>query len=426
MWHTCCYYILIVCHVLPVLFVVRLCLTLLTDGMVMKKNEKKTTVLLVDDEPGNIKILTETLYAQYTLQIATSGKEALERVATQPLPDIILLDIMMPEMDGFAVCSQLKKVKATREIPVIFLTASDSPVDEAKGFALGAVDYIHKPFSSPLVLARINTHLGLVEARKNLSDLLSRTTAGSVRVLSEILGMTNSAAVGRSSRILELTRSLAEQLELKDRWKYEIAAMLSHIGCIGISPEALEKYYADQPLEEDDKKLIKNHPAVGAELLSRIPRLEIVASIIKRQQAPYLPFSTDDPDYDAIIGGQILKAALFFDRHLRMGLPPKGIIQKMRTAQGNYSPRILSALEHIENNLEIEMVLEVVPVANVFVGMVLDEDVRTSKGILLAPKGTEVSRSLCTLLQRLADTNPDTKPIRVQVPVNQPGKEKEQ
>jgi CheY-like chemotaxis protein len=132
---------------------------------------EKKLILLVDDTPANIHVAREILKDLYKIRIATSGMKALEAVKMTPPPNLILLDIMMPGMDGYEVCARLKADLNTRDIPVIFLTALSQPEEETRGFAVGAVDYIHKPFSPPVVLARVHTHLTLSEDREQLIDV---------------------------------------------------------------------------------------------------------------------------------------------------------------------------------------------------------------------------------------------------------------
>ena len=124
-------------------------------------------VLIVDDVPANIKVLLPTLQPNYEVSIATNGKKALQLAVSQK-PDLILLDIVMPKMDGYEVCRQLQADEKTRDIPIIFITAKDDESDEMTGLALGAVDYITKPFSAAIVLARTKTHLGLKNAREKI------------------------------------------------------------------------------------------------------------------------------------------------------------------------------------------------------------------------------------------------------------------
>ena len=132
----------------------------------MPSNEKPR-ILIVDDVPSNIKALVAVLRNAYTLIIATSGINALETLTTKSV-DMILLDVMMPDMGGYELCKRLKSNPKTQEIPVIFVTAMGNATEETRGFALGAVDYITKPINPAVVEARVKTHLGLIRARKIL------------------------------------------------------------------------------------------------------------------------------------------------------------------------------------------------------------------------------------------------------------------
>ena len=134
--------------------------------------EEKKVVLLVDDAPANIQVVNSILKDSYRIRVATNGAKALELAKATPAPDLILLDIVMPEMDGYEVCNRLKATPETRDIPVIFLTGKTETDDETKGFEVGAVDYIHKPFSPPIVKARVQTHLVLRGIREQLAQQL--------------------------------------------------------------------------------------------------------------------------------------------------------------------------------------------------------------------------------------------------------------
>ena len=132
--------------------------------------DKKGVILIVDDTPINIQILSKTLSKEYDVRIATNGKKALEIANSEDKPDLILLDVMMPEMDGYEVCKELKENTLTADIPVIFVSAKSEVEDEAKGFSLGGVDYIAKPFHLVIVKARVQTHLRLRKQAKLLEE----------------------------------------------------------------------------------------------------------------------------------------------------------------------------------------------------------------------------------------------------------------
>jgi phosphoserine phosphatase RsbU/P len=129
-------------------------------------------ILIVDDTPVNIGVISGALKDSYKTKVATNGEKALALASAEEKPDLILLDIMMPGMDGYEVCSRLKADPATSEIPVIFLTGQTSAEDETRGFEVGAVDYVHKPFSPAVVNARVRSHILLREARAQLAAQL--------------------------------------------------------------------------------------------------------------------------------------------------------------------------------------------------------------------------------------------------------------
>ena len=145
----------------------------------------KPVVLAVDDTPENLDVVKGILAPDYKVKAVTNGAAALKIAEKQP-PDIILLDIMMPDMDGYEVCRQLKANPVTAAIPVIFLTAKDQTADEAEGFALGAADYIHKPVNPPILQARVNTHVALKKSMDELQDLSEALARAKERMEAEL------------------------------------------------------------------------------------------------------------------------------------------------------------------------------------------------------------------------------------------------
>jgi len=133
---------------------------------------EKKVLLLVDDDADNIQVVHSILKDKYKMRVAMSGAKALDLAKVEPVPDLILLDVMMPDMDGYEVCNRLKADQTTREIPVIFLTGKIEVADETRGFEAGAVDYIHKPFSPPIVKARVRTQVMLREAHETVARQL--------------------------------------------------------------------------------------------------------------------------------------------------------------------------------------------------------------------------------------------------------------
>ena len=192
----------------------------------------RPTLLIVDDSPKNLTVLGELLQDSYTVRAANSGARALELAALQPQPDLILLDIMMPDMDGFQVLARLRADALTQDLPVIFVTAMSADADEEHGLALGAADYITKPIRPAVVLARVRNQLELRQARQQLkqqNDFLEQEINRrmhdnqlvqdvSIRALAH-LAETRDLETGKHlRRVQEYIRLLAEQLRSHPRF----------------------------------------------------------------------------------------------------------------------------------------------------------------------------------------------------------------
>ena len=137
----------------------------------MHASSENPVILIVDDTPENVDVLAGILRESYQIRVALNGPKALKIAQSDPAPALILLDVMMPEMDGYEVCRQLQADDRTRRIPVIFVTARSEEEDEARGFGIGAVDYITKPVSPAIVQARVRTQLALTQSHRRLEDL---------------------------------------------------------------------------------------------------------------------------------------------------------------------------------------------------------------------------------------------------------------
>ena len=248
----------------------------------------KPTVLVVDDTPENLTLMSFLLKDRYKVKVANSGEKAL-RIALGPSqPDLILLDIMMPEMDGYAVCRHLQEQTATRDIPVIFLTAKASVEDEEFGLKLGAVDYITKPISPPVVLARVNTHLKLkasADFLRSKSDYLEQEVAKRTREVMAIqdvtilamasLAETRDNETGNHLRRTQwYVRLFAEQLSLLPQYKDRLTAArisllyksapLHDIGKVGVPDRILLK---PGKLTEEEFIVMKRHTEYGRDAI---------------------------------------------------------------------------------------------------------------------------------------------------------------
>jgi phosphoserine phosphatase RsbU/P len=206
-------------------------------------------LLIIDDIPENIQVLGHTLAKErYSVSFATDGQQALDMIAENDF-DLILLDIMMPNMDGYEVCRRLKHMPGKKEVPVIFLTARTEPQDIVKGFQVGAVDYVTKPFNAPELLARVRTHTELRNARKLIqkrnrelarkNDALEKTNTELTRALERIQTLEG---------ILPICSYCNKIRDEKGNWKQLEAYISNHSSAEfshGICPTCMQRYHPD-------------------------------------------------------------------------------------------------------------------------------------------------------------------------------------
>ncbi|GBL59520.1 chemotaxis protein CheY [Pseudomonas citronellolis] len=250
-------------------------------------------ILVVDDQPDNLMLMSELLMGQYQVRVAGSGAKALRLAASEPRPDLVLLDIMMPEMDGYEVCRQLKADPLTAEIPVIFLTGMVSTADEQRGLDLGAVDYITKPISPPVTLARIRAHLKLkanadflrdkseyleLEVRRRSRELQAAQDA-TLEAMATLCDLRDNPHSRHLLRIEQYMRLLAdalarregeaggldlEQIELLAR-----SAQLHDIGKVAVPDRVLLN---PGQLSPEDQLLMQSHTRIGHDALAAAER----------------------------------------------------------------------------------------------------------------------------------------------------------
>ncbi|MBB4865229.1 putative two-component system response regulator [Pseudomonas nitritireducens] len=259
----------------------------------MLDRPEQETILVVDDQPDNLMLMSELLMDRYQVRVASSGAKALRLVQGDPRPDLVLLDIMMPEMDGYEVCRQLKADPLTRDIPVIFLTGMVNASDEQKGLDLGAVDYLTKPISPPVTLARIRAHLNLkanadflrdkseyleLEVRRRSRELQAIQDA-TLEAMATLCDLRDNPHSNHLVRIEHYMRLLGTTLALQSEFAAELSveniellvrsAQLHDIGKVAVPDRIL---HSPGQLEEADRLILENHTTVGRDALAAAER----------------------------------------------------------------------------------------------------------------------------------------------------------
>jgi putative two-component system response regulator len=254
----------------------------------MTTERERATILIVDDSPDSVALLSSMLKDMYRVKVAITGEKALAIAAGEDPPDLILLDIMMPGMGGYEACRRLKKDAGTSSIPVIFLTAKAEEVDEEKGLELGAEDYIAKPPSPPIVMARIRTHLRLKGIRDFLKDKNEYLEEEVVRRTKEVGAIQDATMIALGSlaetrdnetgnhirRTQSYIKLLAETMQEHPRFKGQLpagtiellykSAPLHDIGKVGIPDRILQK---PGKLDPEEFEVMKTHTTLGRDAI---------------------------------------------------------------------------------------------------------------------------------------------------------------
>jgi response regulator RpfG family c-di-GMP phosphodiesterase len=369
-------------------------------------------ILFVDDEINILESITRQLRKRFTLKTACSGQEALQILKDEGPFAVIVSDMRMPGMDGVQLLSTVKDLFP--DTVRMMLTGNAD-----QGTAIEAVNkgqifkFLNKPCSTAILvpsLALAQRQYRLITAEK---ELLDKTLKGSVKVLSELLSLSNPTAFSCGYRIKNIVVELAQLLQLGHIWKYEVAALMSQIGCITLPNDILNKKHANIDLTPGENEMYRNHPKVGASLLADIPRLESVVGMISEQLRRYDEFIEEtSSDEESVMGAQILRVALDYDLLLFQGKKHKEAIKELSLEKGVYNPGILKVLNEVKLTDEHIRIVSL-KVQDISIGMIVEEDILAKNGTLLAPKGQEITWSVLQGLSNFSKQVGVREPIRV-------------
>ncbi len=372
-------------------------------------------VLLVDDEPDLVATYAELLESMCEVETADGPERGLERIRMSGPFALVISDLNMPVMNGIEFLARVRALSPDTVRVMLTgcadITAAKDAVNQGSVFR-----FLTKPCPFEELVGTVEASLAQFAIQQAERELLEKTLAGSVRILTEILSLVNPGAFGRAFRIRRTIRHLADRLEVQEKWQYELAGLLSQIGCVTFSPETLQKVWAGQSLTSQEQAMVASHPDAGAALLENIPRLERVARMIARQDVDSGSEKRNTPeDPDVVLGGEMLRLALALDRKMATGLPFSQALASLRRQTGNQHPgRLLAALDDlvVEN---VPPVVRTVMLHQLDTSMVLDEDVRARNGLLIVCKGHEVTVPVILRLRAFAAGAGVIEPIRVVV-----------
>jgi response regulator RpfG family c-di-GMP phosphodiesterase len=377
-------------------------------------NEK---ILLVDDDANILEAYKRQLRKQFTIETAQGGRKGLEAVRTRGPFAVIVSDLRMPGMDGIQFLEAARE-HAPASVRCVLTGYADLNAAIAAVNKGNLFHFLTKPCSPEELSRALEVAVRQYQLIMAEQELLEKTLTGSVQVLTEILSLVNPTAFGYASRMKRYIQHMVTQLQISNTWEFEIAAMLSQIGCVTLPAEVLRKMYADQPLSPHEQEMVTTHPKVTSELLAKIPRLEAVARMIEGLQQPVdlraLAESLKQKETTEL-GTQMLLVALDFDRLVMRGMSPKVALTQMSQRKDRYLPRLLTTLENVELDLALQHT-KAIHVHALMPGMILDEDLYAKNDSLLLAKGHQITPSIITHLHNFARTVGVVEPFRVTIP----------
>jgi hypothetical protein len=260
--------------------------------------------------------------------------------------------------------------------------------------------FLTKPCSKQILVTALTAGMTQYRLVTSEKDILEKTLAGSLAVLTEVLSVASPAAFSRALRLRRYMGHIVTRLSLPNRWKFELAAMLSQLGCVTMAPETIDAVYAGQRLPPKEQALYDTHPKVAWNLLRHIPRMESVAEMIAHQnQAVALEGNINDREVAEMkLGAELLEVTLAFDTRLRRGSSRTEAAYAVGRQHGDLDERVMLALVEVEPDAH-EKKVHTCRVEEIAPGMVIEQDVRTTAGLLIIARHQEVTASVILKLK---------------------------
>lgn len=370
-------------------------------------------ILLVDDDCNILDGYRRSLGREFLMETALGGPQALKLAAENGPYAVVVSDMRMPGMDGIQL---LSRIKAQSPDTIRIMLTGNADIDTAiNAINEGSIfRFLNKPCSKE-VMAKVLT-AALVQYRLVTAEkqLLEQTLSGSIQALTEVLSLVNPAAFGRAERARRYIHHIVTAMSLGNPWQYEVAAMMSQLGCVTLAPETIDAVYSGKALSPNEQAQYDAHPSVAYDLLSKIPRLEPVAWMIGHQNQP-VPEVGGSEMADMRLGAEILRLTLAYEKLIQKGASRTEAAHALARQNKNFSPEFFRALVTLDPNAE-EGELRKCRIEELSPGMIIQQEVRTYEGALLVSKGQEVTAPLLFKLKNFHARRAITGDVTVSVP----------
>lgn len=355
-------------------------------------------VLFVDDEPAVLEGYKRLLGRELAMDTALGGLRGLAVIEESGPYGVVVSDMRMPHMGGADFLTKVREIAPTT-VRMALTGYTDienaiTAVNEGQIFR-----FLTKPCSREELSGAIESGLSqhrLVEAEK---ELLEGTLRGCVLVLSEMLSFTNPAAFGRAMRLRHFVQNATKKLQLKAGWSYEIAAILSQLGCVTLNQSLVNAAYAGEKLAPEDQKKYEGHAAIASQMLAKIPRMGAIAQIIAQQSGSETPIEAATPEerQEIEFGIQLLRVGLAYDERLSRGMSPQEAAGWVQLQFKGLDRALLSVLDGL--GVAVPVQHRKCAIRELSAGMILEQDLRTAAGLLIVGKGQELSQPWIDRLQ---------------------------
>ncbi len=377
-------------------------------------------IIFVDDDRNLLSAIKRQLRGHYQIALAEGGEDALKIMGEKGPFAVIVADMRMPGMNGIEL---LAKVHARYPDTVrIMLTGNADMQTAVDAVNKGEIfRFLSKPCDTPDMLKALEAACKQYDLIMAERRVLKETLGSTVKVLGELLSLANPIAFGRASRLRDVMHRLGARLQPDKVWEYEVAGMLSQIGTLTLPAIILEKVQQGKVLDATEQALFDDHPKIGSELVSTIPRMETVSRIVALQEerggASGGTMSEAEQKRNPL-GARALQAAIDFDSLVTAGKKWHEALHEMERVADWYDTQVMEAFRGVIES-QVDFVVKEVKIADLQSGMILADDIHSqSGGVVKKAEGQEITRSFKSWLMNYHISLKIQEPIKVRVPVN--------